>query len=162
MFLIFNNFPFSCGISSPIPIKISSQYILNIPSCSILNVFLSPFEICLKYFLSKFMLPYSKTSSTLINEFFNCISSNFLSLSNDNIIISSQESEIGVAKEEMACSFSGEDVLMSLNYTYLEEPIKTITTERIRVDFEEPTKAIILKGVGEDNIFHVIMPMQME
>ena len=62
----------------------------------------------------------------------------------------------------MACTFSGDDVLMSLNYTYLEEPIKTITTDRIRIDFEEPTKAIILKGVGEDNIFHVIMPMQME
>ena len=86
----------------------------------------------------------------------------FLNLSNDNLIISSQESEIGVAKEEVPCTFSGDDVLISLNYTYLEEPIKTIASDKIRINFEEPTKAIILKGIGEDNIFHVIMPMQME
>ena len=86
----------------------------------------------------------------------------FLNLSNDNLIISSQESEIGVAKEEVPCIFSGDDVLISLNYTYLEEPIKTIASDKIRINFEEPTKAIILKGIGEDNIFHVIMPMQME
>ncbi len=84
-----------------------------------------------------------------------------LNISENNLGISSQESEIGVAREDVFCECEGEDMLLGLNYVYLEEPLKTLTTEKVRVEFTEPTRAIMLKGVGEENVSHVIMPMQV-
>lgn len=84
-----------------------------------------------------------------------------LNISENNLGISSQESEIGVAREDVSCECEGDEMLLGLNYVYLEEPLKTLNCEKIRVEFTEPTRAIMLKGVGEDNIFHVIMPMQV-
>ena len=84
-----------------------------------------------------------------------------LNISENNLGISSQESEMGVAREDVLCECEGEDMLLGLNYVYLEEPLKTLTTEKVRVEFTEPTRAIMLKGVGEENVSHVIMPMQV-
>jgi len=84
-----------------------------------------------------------------------------LNISKDNLSISSQESEIGIAKEDLICEYVAEEMLLGLNYVYLEEPLKTLTSDKVRIEFTESTRAIILKGVGQEDILHVIMPMQM-
>ncbi len=86
----------------------------------------------------------------------------YLGISEGNLKISSQETEIGAASEEVECTYQGEDFTIALNYLYLEEPIKVITQENIRIEFSEPMKAITLKAENEDDFFHIIMPMQME
>ena len=84
-----------------------------------------------------------------------------LNMSENNISISSQESELGVAKEDVSCQYEGNEMLLGLNYIYLEEPLKNLSCDKIRVEFTESTRAIMLKGVGEEDVFHVIMPMQV-
>lgn len=74
--------------------------------------------------------------------------------------ITSQESEMGAADEEIPCEYSGDDVSIALNYVYVEEPMKYIHAERIRIEFTEPMRAITVKPVPESDYFHIIMPMQ--
>lgn len=86
----------------------------------------------------------------------------FLSASRDTLTISSQETEIGTAKEEIPCDFQGDDITFALNYLYLEEPMKVINSEKIKIEYTEAMKAITLKAEPEKDFFHIVMPMQME
>jgi len=66
----------------------------------------------------------------------------YMTVAPGSLTISSQETEIGTAREEIPCRYDGEEVTIALNYLYMEEPLKVIGSDR---DF-----------------FHIIMPMQME
>jgi DNA polymerase III subunit beta len=86
----------------------------------------------------------------------------YFAISNDLMVISSEESDLGTAREEFPCSYSGPEATIALNYKYIEEPLKVMGSENINIDFTEPNRAItILPDPGED-YFHVVMPMQIE
>ena len=78
------------------------------------------------------------------------------------LVITSQESDIGVAKEEIPCEYDGEVVTMAMNYMYIDEPLKVMNTDRVRFEFTESMQAVTFKPVPEADYFHIIMPMQME
>ncbi|MDR2631584.1 MAG: DNA polymerase III subunit beta [Spirochaetaceae bacterium] len=86
----------------------------------------------------------------------------YLGLESGIISVSSEESELGVAREEIACKYEGEKVSMALNYRYIEEPFKVISEDEISIHFTEPTRAITIKPVPEKDFFHIVMPMQLD
>ncbi|MFI3256722.1 MAG: DNA polymerase III subunit beta [Spirochaetales bacterium] len=86
----------------------------------------------------------------------------YFSLSDGTLMITSQETEIGKAKEEIACRYAGEEITMALNYLYVEEPLKVINTDYLNFEFTENMKAITIKSEPEADFFHIVMPMQME
>jgi DNA polymerase-3 subunit beta len=86
----------------------------------------------------------------------------YLGLAPGVISVSSEESDIGNAKEEIPCKYDGEEVSIALNYRYIEEPFKVITNEEINIRFTEATKAITIKPVPEKDFFHIVMPMQLD
>jgi DNA polymerase-3 subunit beta len=86
----------------------------------------------------------------------------YMMVTSGNIAISSEESDIGTAKEEIPCKYEGEEVSIALNYRYIEEPLKIIGDEEVSVFFSEANRAITIKPVPERNFFHIIMPMQVD
>jgi DNA polymerase-3 subunit beta len=76
--------------------------------------------------------------------------------------VSSEESDIGAAREEISCKYEGPDVSIALNYRYIEEPFKIMTDEEVSLRFNDPSKAITLIPSPEKDFFHVIMPMQLD
>lgn len=86
----------------------------------------------------------------------------YFELNPGRLVITSQESDIGIAKEEIPCRYDGEVITMAMNYTYIDEPMKVMDTDRLRFEFTEAMKAVTLKPVPEADYFHIIMPMQME
>ena len=78
------------------------------------------------------------------------------------LTISSQETEIGTAREEIPCRYDGEEITIALNYLYIEEPLKVIGSDRVSFEFTEPMKAITLRTEPARDFFHIVMPMQME
>jgi DNA polymerase-3 subunit beta len=78
------------------------------------------------------------------------------------ITISSEESDIGTAKEEIPCKYDGDEVSIALNYRYIEEPLKVMSENEISVLFTEPNKVITIKPVPEKDYFHILMPMQLD
>jgi DNA polymerase-3 subunit beta len=86
----------------------------------------------------------------------------YLTVGPGTLTISSQETEIGTAKEEIPCRYDGPEMTLALNYMYVEEPVKVLGTDRVRFEFTEPMKAVTLKPEPAKDFFHIIMPMQME
>ena len=86
----------------------------------------------------------------------------YLKLSDGTLAVSSQETEIGVASEEIPCEYDGDDFTVALNYLYLDEPLKAMACDKARLEFTEPMRAVTLRALPDENFFHIIMPMQME
>ncbi|HEY9054718.1 MAG TPA: DNA polymerase III subunit beta [Rectinemataceae bacterium] len=86
----------------------------------------------------------------------------YFTLSPSSLVLSSEETEIGAAKEEIPCEYDGEDSTIALNYRYVEEPLRALDAEELRVEFTDPARAITLKPVPEADYFHIVMPMQID
>jgi DNA polymerase-3 subunit beta len=86
----------------------------------------------------------------------------FFQLSTNSLVISSEESEIGKAQEEIVCDYSGPDITLTFNYYYLLEPLRVIDDETVEMEFNDPKKAVILKPSGNNRYLNIIMPLQTE
>lgn len=84
----------------------------------------------------------------------------YLNLSENKILITSDDNEIGVAKEEIPCEYLGEEGSIVLNFLYILEPLREINEEKIRLEFCQFDKTITLKPQNNQDIVHIIMPMQ--
>ena len=71
------------------------------------------------------------------------------------------ETEIGAAKETLACEYSGPDFTLVINHDYLQDPIEVMEEEDVSVNFTDPSKAVTLSSVPEKEYFHIVMPMQI-
>jgi len=86
----------------------------------------------------------------------------FFAISEGLIVISSEESDLGTAREEFSCDYSGPEATIALNYKYVEEPLKVMDSESISIEFTEPNRAITVSPIPSADYFHVVMPMQIE
>jgi DNA polymerase-3 subunit beta len=78
------------------------------------------------------------------------------------VVLSSEESEIGVAKEEIGCDYDGEEVAFAFNYMYFTEPLREMTDEDILFEYTEKGKAVTLRSAEKRDYFHIIMPMMLD
>lgn len=86
----------------------------------------------------------------------------YLNLKDHILMISSSETEMGTAKEEIECSYNGDEISFAVNCMYIEEPLKVINSEKTSIEFTESMKALTICSVPKKDFFHVIMPMQMD
>jgi DNA polymerase-3 subunit beta len=84
----------------------------------------------------------------------------YLELAPGTLTISSKETEIGTAKEEIPCRYDGEEVSIALNYLYVDEPLKVMESDRLVMEFTDPMKAVTLRSEPQTDYFHILMPMQ--
>jgi DNA polymerase-3 subunit beta len=83
----------------------------------------------------------------------------FFSLSVGALVLSSEESEIGTAREELPCAYEGAETIIAMNYKYVEEPLKGMVGEDILIEFTEPNRAITISSEPKTDYFHIVMPM---
>lgn len=86
----------------------------------------------------------------------------FVSIDQERIVLSSEESEIGMAEEEIPCEYFGEPIKIAVNYLYMLHPLKAITDEKVCISFTEQNRAVTLGPFPEKDFFHIIMPMQLD
>ena len=86
----------------------------------------------------------------------------YMTLNENSLILNSEESEIGVAREEIACDYQGPESTIALNYLYLTDPMKVIDDEEIAMEYTEPNKAISILSIPPRDYFHIVMPMQLD
>jgi DNA polymerase-3 subunit beta len=84
------------------------------------------------------------------------------SISEGTLTISSRESELGVASEEVACDYQGPEMSFAVNCLYMIEPLREMGSEAVYLEFSDVNKAITLKPQPEDGYLNVIMPMQLD
>jgi len=86
----------------------------------------------------------------------------FFSVSENGLVLSSEESEIGAAREEIPCDYSGSETTIALNYKYIEEPLRVLDAEAFTVEFSDPSRAVTLRPEPSGDYFHIVMPMQID
>lgn len=86
----------------------------------------------------------------------------YLNINSGVLKITSPQSDLGSADEEIPCEYDGQSYTIALNYRYIDEPLKTIDTERITFEFTEEMKALTMRPEPAAEFFHIIMPMQKE
>jgi DNA polymerase-3 subunit beta len=77
-------------------------------------------------------------------------------------MVNTEESEMGMAKEEIPCEFQGPMTTMALNYVFLTDPLRVLGSDRITLEFTDPKKAMTLRTDPRKDFFHIVMPMQMD
>lgn len=83
-----------------------------------------------------------------------------LNLTRNGLVMESGEAELGGAREELACEYEGPDVVIHLNYKYLEEPVKVLEGDTLAIEFTDPTRAVTMRPEPASDYFHIVMPMQ--
>jgi DNA polymerase-3 subunit beta len=86
----------------------------------------------------------------------------YITLQTGNLVINSEENEIGAAKEQIACNYEGPEMTLALNYGFLLDPLKVVDEKEVLIEFSEPRKAITMGSQPKKDYFHIVMPMQME
>ena len=77
------------------------------------------------------------------------------------LTLTSPESEIGTADEEIPCQYAGNEITIALNSKYVAEPLKNISSEYVVFEFTEVMKAITMRPEPASDFFHIIMPMNV-
>ncbi len=86
----------------------------------------------------------------------------YITVTEGNLMVNTEESEMGMAKEEIPCEFSGPQTTMALNYLFLMDPLRVLSGDRITLEFTDPKKAMTLRTDPRKDYFHIVMPMQMD
>jgi DNA polymerase-3 subunit beta len=86
----------------------------------------------------------------------------FFQVGSNSLTISSEESEIGKAQEEIACEYTGPEMTLTFNYFYILEPLRVIGDDVVEMEFNDPKRAVIIKPQGNDQYLNIVMPLQSE
>lgn len=80
-------------------------------------------------------------------------------LNDGTLKLTSPESELGTADEEIPCQYAGEEITIALNSSYVSDPLKNIKTEEVVFEFTEAMKAVTIRPEPAEDYFHIVMPM---
>ncbi len=86
----------------------------------------------------------------------------YLDIDKDSIVLSSDEGEMGVAKEVVECRYDGFPMKTAMNIDYLLNPIRSADCKQIQLELKEGKNAIVLTSSPKEDYIHVIMPMQVD
>ncbi len=86
----------------------------------------------------------------------------YLAVAENSLTLTSEESEVGHASEEISCAFEGPETKIALNFSYLTEPLRVIETDSVALLFTEASKALTIESVPKTDYFHIVMPMQLD
>ena len=77
------------------------------------------------------------------------------------LTLTSPESDIGTADEEIPCRYDGNEITIAFNNRYISEPLKNMASENVVFEFTEAMKAVTLRPEPGEDYFHIIMPMNI-
>ncbi len=86
----------------------------------------------------------------------------YIDLASNNLTIRSEETDVGAATEKIDVQYNGPDTSIALNYLYLLDPLRAITSDTVSLHFTEANKAVTLHSEPQAPYFHIIMPMQVQ
>lgn len=76
-------------------------------------------------------------------------------------VISSQDSDLGSASDEIETDYDGEEIKLAINYSYLLNQVRALTTDYLKMEFTNSNAIIKIKPTNDENYVHIIMPMSL-
>lgn len=99
-----------------------------------------------------------KRMSILASESYKGVIFNF---SDDKMLISSTNPDIGESKEEMVIGFKGDPIEVAFNSRYFIETLNVMDEEKIHLNIVNEEKPCLIEGETDKNFLSVIMPMKI-
>ena len=97
-------------------------------------------------------------ASLLSNEQTNIIK---LSMNEDQVMLSSYSQEIGSVEENLSRAFyKGQPLNISFSAKYLNDAIKSINGDKVRVLFTGEMKPFIIKDFEKEDIIQLVLPVR--
>jgi DNA polymerase-3 subunit beta len=100
-----------------------------------------------------------------ISSFFAASNQNFVRLdlrvSRDDVVITSNASEIGDTAGTVHASGTGKDGVIALNVAYFTDALKAVSTEQVVIEINDPKRPFVLTEAGGGTYKHIIMPMTL-
>jgi DNA polymerase-3 subunit beta len=84
-----------------------------------------------------------------------------MTLAADKIVLNSNNPDVGEANDEIDVVYAGEGKSVGYNVTYLADAIDVIDEERIAFEVGEGMKPGIVRAVGNENYFCIVMPLKL-
>jgi DNA polymerase III subunit beta len=75
--------------------------------------------------------------------------------------ITSNNPELGDAKEELEIDYKGPDLKIGFNSRYIEDVLKNIDQDKVEFELNDHMSPGVLKAFGKDNYVNVVMPMKI-
>ena len=82
-----------------------------------------------------------------------------LQLTKNKLVVSKTTPEIGETKEEIGVKYTGNDLLVGFNPTYLQEALKSIKQDIVEIELTGPDKPGVIR-IG-DTYTYIVLPMQI-
>jgi DNA polymerase-3 subunit beta len=96
--------------------------------------------------------------STIFSNKFNQVLLN-LSAKKKQLIVETNNSEIGESTTTLDAALSGEDLAIGFNYKYITDSFQSITTDSVSLRFGGAGKPLVMCGVGDKTFTYLVMPM---
>ena len=84
-----------------------------------------------------------------------------LALSSGKLELTADNPELGVAHQELAVDYDGEELVAGFNARYLIEVLEVIDTDDIRLEFKGELDPCVTKPVDGPDFLGVVMPMRI-
>lgn len=77
----------------------------------------------------------------------------------DKVVVSKHTPNIGEAREELGCKYTGGEFFIGFNPNYLLDGLKSIKQQQLDIEFSGPEKPAVVRD-GDDYLY-VVLPMQI-
>ncbi len=84
-----------------------------------------------------------------------------LQIENDRIILSSQNADLGNARDEQPITYSGDPLVLGLNCRYFIETLQVMEGETIEAYINSSSSPCLIKSEEDQGFISIIMPMQL-
>jgi DNA polymerase-3 subunit beta len=79
----------------------------------------------------------------------------------DSLTLRSNTPEMGEAMEQIPAEYDGEAMVMGFNARYVLDALAVIDDEQIALELNDPLNPGVMRPLGDDQYFYVIMPMRV-
>ena len=80
----------------------------------------------------------------------------------DHVTLSTQNLDIGEAREEVPCEFDGDDITVGFNGRYFSEALAATCGDHVLIELTDPLMPALLREQDQDEGLFVIMPMRLD
>jgi DNA polymerase-3 subunit beta len=84
-----------------------------------------------------------------------------MTLGTDKVVLNSNNPDVGEANDEIDVIYAGEGRSVGYNVSYLTDAIDVVDEERIEFEVGEGMKPGIVRGLGNENYFCIVMPLKL-
>lgn len=84
-----------------------------------------------------------------------------LKIENDKMVLSSQNADIGSAKDEQNVAYSGEPLVLGFNCRYFIETLQVMACDTVKAYINSNNSPCLMKSDADQGFLSIIMPMQL-